>query len=440
MTPSKLTAMVPLEEENLSEEIYISEKGIKERLDLAEEQVILTMVLCGCWTHLEGHLAQISLITKYPATIRCTIMLFGVTFSGLWISRRLIQHLTDYLSFLLLLFLLVPVYGDFDSLDSQDDLFILIKSGLKFNLIGEILLDCQNVLEQTANKPKAALEAQKFCRIYQLKIMALMKKKETELGLRDSDVAEMSFLKAVISTVLLLGSFHVVRTQNHLYRDSVFLLRDLCADIKIQLQLRNMTRAMAKLNQEFGSSEALDDLHSNNYFVVAYIRADCLRDVEHSKLRLLPARLKLDTGSDYDLVSYEFLVTSLGLSESAFDAIPKEQQEEISGFNGKTYTPEFGIELHWSRDVNTEQRKHYFLIVHNCPAEVILGYRGFLAEASVKVKRALTVVAPRKSREQREREKKAEEERLKQQAQRDAEQLQKAKEARSAKQPSSGTT
>ena len=61
----------------------------------------------------------------------------------------------------------------------------------------------------------------------------------------------------------------------------------------------------------------------------------------------MPSRLKLDTSSNHDIVSYKFLVTSLELRESAFEYTPEEQQEEIVKFKGQRANPGLGNELCW---------------------------------------------------------------------------------------------
>ncbi|KAF5588599.1 uncharacterized protein FSUBG_11456 [Fusarium subglutinans] len=172
-----------------------------------------------------------------------------------------------------------------------------------------------------------------------------------------------------------------------LYRGSVFSLRDLCADIRMHTQLRNMTAAMSRLDQEFAgapSAKELVDLQGDDFFIIAYIQAQNLSDHPHlpRDRRAVPATLKLDTGASIDHVSESFLLDVLKLKKQSFLPIPEHEQEPVTGFDGTQFTPRYRVKLQWSRELNKEMKSHMFLVVPNCPCDVVLGARNFLQQAT----------------------------------------------------------
>lgn len=158
---------------------------------------------------------------------------------------------------------------------------------------------------------------------------------------------------------------------------------------------------MARLDEEFAgapSAKDLVELQGDDFFVIAYIRAAHLQDYGNPEQRALPATLKLDTGADVDHVSQQFLNDVLNLNEDSFLPIPDEQQEPITGFDGTQYTPKFRIELEWSRQLNREMKKHVFLVVPNCPCDIVLGARNFLQQATGLTKRIQVAARGSKSK------------------------------------------
>jgi hypothetical protein len=147
---------------------------------------------------------------------------------------------------------------------------------------------------------------------------------------------------------------------------------------------------MARLDDEFAGSSSTKDLvelQGDDFFVVAYIRAANLKDYPDHERRVIPATLKLDTGADVDYVSQQFLTGILGLKDESFLPIPANLQEPITGFDGTKFTPEYRIELQWSRQLNVEMKTHVFLVVPNGPCDIVLGARNFLQQATGLTKR-----------------------------------------------------
>lgn len=90
--------------------------------------------------------------------------------------------------------------------------------------------------------------------------------------------------------------------------------------------------------------------------------------------------MKFDTVANVDHVSREFLLGALGLDESMWKSIPEEDQVEITGFQGKTYTPKHHVELQWSRRDGDSFTKVEFRVIEGCPYEMVLSSRHFLNE------------------------------------------------------------
>jgi hypothetical protein len=138
------------------------------------------------------------------------------------------------------------------------------------------------------------------------------------------------------------------------------------------------------------------ELHQTQFFVVAYVQmADTVVSQDRS-VRAVPARLKLDTGADIDHVSREFLNGPLSMNDDSLIAIPEEEQCEVIGFEGTTYTPKHRVKLRWSREIENGMKEMEFLVVEGCPCDIVLGSRRFLEEATRRTKRVQVVARPDK--------------------------------------------
>ena len=145
----------------------------------------------------------------------------------------------------------------------------------------------------------------------------------------------------------------------------------------------------------------LEQLGSSNYVIKATVV------VEHSSqergLRFqyksieaehTPALVKLDTGSDVDVVSQEFLVQA-GFAADAFISIAEEAKDWFIGIEGTRYRPQSTIELFWFREGEQRIRKGRFYVVSGAPVDMLLGSKQFAQEAA---KRVALFTGPPKSK------------------------------------------
>ena len=107
-----------------------------------------------------------------------------------------------------------------------------------------------------------------------------------------------------------------------------------------------------------------------------------------------PALVKLDTGSDVDVVSQEFLAQA-GFTANEFMPIPEEAKDSFIGIGGTPYRPESTIELFWFREGEQRIRKTRFYVVSGAPVDMLLGSKQFAQEAA---KRVALFTGPPKSK------------------------------------------
>jgi hypothetical protein len=97
-----------------------------------------------------------------------------------------------------------------------------------------------------------------------------------------------------------------------------------------------------------------------------------------------PALVKLDTGSDVDVVSLEFL-TQANFATSALVPIPDEAKDTLVGVEGTLYQPNHSIELYWFRQGEQQIRRTKFYVVSGAPVDILLGSKRFAQEAAKRV-------------------------------------------------------
>ena len=146
---------------------------------------------------------------------------------------------------------------------------------------------------------------------------------------------------------------------------------------------------------------ALEQLGSSNYVIKATVVIENSRQERGQRFRYIsteaehtPALVKLDTGSDVDVVSQEFLAEA-GFAASAFKPIPEEAKDSFIGIEGKPYRPESTVELFWFREGEQRMRKSRFYVVSGAPVDMLLGSKQFAQEAA---KRVALFTGPPKSK------------------------------------------
>jgi hypothetical protein len=161
--------------------------------------------------------------------------------------------------------------------------------------------------------------------------------------------------------------------------------------------------AMAKDNNKPHTRliRALEQLGSSNYVIKATVVVEQSSQERGQRFKYIsteaehtPALVKLDTGSDVDVVSQEFLAQA-GFAANAFMPIPEEVKDSFIGIEGTPYRPESTIELFWFREGEQRIRKTRFYVVSGAPVDMLLGSKRFAQEAA---KRVALFTGPPKSK------------------------------------------
>ena len=151
--------------------------------------------------------------------------------------------------------------------------------------------------------------------------------------------------------------------------------------------------AMANSNKQTHTRliSAFKQLGNSNYVVRATVVVQQPSQERGQRFKYIsteaehtPALVKLDTGSDVDVVSQEFLAQA-GFTADAFIPIPEEAKDSFIGIGGTPYRPESTIELFWFREGEQRIRKTRFYVVLGAPVDMLLGSKQFAQEAAKRV-------------------------------------------------------
>ncbi|KAH8675103.1 hypothetical protein BGZ61DRAFT_536389 [Ilyonectria robusta] len=99
-----------------------------------------------------------------------------------------------------------------------------------------------------------------------------------------------------------------------------------------------------------------------------------------ANVQYYPGRVKLDTGSEADLASLQYLLDA-GLNKDDLTPIPVANQCQVEGIGGALFTPQFEVELRWFRHGEPRTNKDRFLVVDQAPFDLLLSSRRFAQEA-----------------------------------------------------------
>ena len=148
-------------------------------------------------------------------------------------------------------------------------------------------------------------------------------------------------------------------------------------------------------------TSALEQLGSSNYVIKATVVVENPCQERGQRFKYIsteaehtPALVKLDTGSDVDVVSHEFLAEA-GFPAGAFMPIPEEAKDSFIGIEGTPYRPESTVDLFWFREGEQRMRKSRFYVVSGAPVDMLLGSKRFAEEAA---KRVALFTGPPKSK------------------------------------------
>lgn len=94
------------------------------------------------------------------------------------------------------------------------------------------------------------------------------------------------------------------------------------------------------------------------------------------QFKYVPARAKLDTGCEENLVSLEFLKSN-EVQQSLLKIIPEDHEIALDGLDS-TCVPEFEIRLSWYQGNELKMRKSKFLVVRDPPFDILIGTKRFV--------------------------------------------------------------
>jgi hypothetical protein len=135
----------------------------------------------------------------------------------------------------------------------------------------------------------------------------------------------------------------------------------------------------------------LSQMGQSNYIIKATVAIETPQSTVCGRFKFVPAEsthtpalVKLDTGSDVDIVSQEFLLQA-GVNESLLQPIPAEEAEVFAIIGGKEYKPDSKIRLFWYMEGEQRFRRNIFYVVTGAPVDLLLGSKKFASEAAKRV-------------------------------------------------------
>lgn len=159
---------------------------------------------------------------------------------------------------------------------------------------------------------------------------------------------------------------------------------------KTTFQDRTMPdKTLATRRRQQAVVNALSQLSQSNYVVNATIAIPIRADHAdggadghyHHELIHLPALVKLDTGSDVDVVSKE-LLQEAGFDQERLQEIPCEEADILVTFDGVEFQPKAKISLSWYMEGEQRMRRNTFYVVPGAPVDLLLGSKRFATEAA----------------------------------------------------------
>jgi len=129
----------------------------------------------------------------------------------------------------------------------------------------------------------------------------------------------------------------------------------------------------------------------SNYIVQATVAIENPQSISGNEFKFVsaesanvPALVKLDTGSDIDIVSQEFLEQA-GFNKSLLQPIPAEEAEAFVTIAGKEYKPEAKVRLSWYMEGEQRFRRNTFYVVNGAPVDLLLSSKQFARLAAKRV-------------------------------------------------------
>ncbi|KAK0658713.1 hypothetical protein QBC41DRAFT_385020 [Cercophora samala] len=328
----------------------------------------------------------------------------------------------------------------------------------EFSVLQRVLRECEHILDGPVDAPDHVLEALETCR-------------RQGVGYDDHSYKLQQNARS-FKRFPMGQNLRIYYKQTELdkslaaYKGSVLLLRDLCSEIKLRQQLVEMSAAMAKLSAlaipDLGQTDfdsvyeaSIDDdssplmsgalitknpnnlalVHQSNhaklveqvwrqgfshlsaekYNIDAAIRI--IVDQPQAKhpgqaFKYYPARVKLDSASDVDLVSISYLRQAGALEHVTLVDIPEDMQIVIRGVGNGSLIPSHRVILEWCGHGESKIHEGWFDVVDFPDIDILLGTASFEKIAVARVARAWPIIGRRKPKALSDREYAQEEESL----------------------------
>ncbi|KAI3390438.1 hypothetical protein diail_9644, partial [Diaporthe ilicicola] len=280
----------------------------------------------------------------------------------------------------------------------------------EFVVLHHVLKDCHEMITENTTTPKSIEVCLEMC----------LQKYRDLLNILEDLLAKPKYWRRLLYTF----KEHELLTTYNGFRDSVLLLRDLSSDMKMNRQFVQISVAMAKIMAE---DEDEEDYESDNetgdrtarssedrtertqnqvsrisaptqpkrpkrrrrgpQFLADFanlMSSDFTRSlilvievegaVDHMRLKMVPVRNKIDTGSDENFVS-KALITKHRMDPNIIQELPanKQQERTLEMLDNLTFTPKQEVTISWHKPQDKKQRETTFIIVDSGLFDVLIG-------------------------------------------------------------------
>ncbi|OAL22189.1 hypothetical protein AYO22_07233 [Fonsecaea multimorphosa] len=331
-------------------------------------------------------------------------------------------------------------------------------------VVMEVLQECKDIVQASQNTkiPRSIERAIAMCDRRFQELVEVMNLIQVVLSGSNSPMGRLKRRKTLMETEPERKSAF----KN--FRSVVLLLRDLCADIRLQQQLVDMSAGLADLfmdrydweppqraisrpghiymdeepahsTDEREAEKPLDPLsgignwrQANLSVKNATILVGSGSEVSSTRAKYMHLRAKMDTGCDENLITMK-VVKRAQIDQSLLKPIQEEDQFEFTMLNGFSCAPEFKITLSWYQDCDEKMRRSDFYVVKEGPFDMLIGSRRFAQD--FRERQALPVGKRRKNKASRKRE---QEEHTRHLIDEEIEEIQERNEQKTPGQPSGG--
>ncbi|KAK4195415.1 hypothetical protein QBC40DRAFT_269261 [Triangularia verruculosa] len=284
-----------------------------------------------------------------------------------------------------------------------------------FSVLQCVLKECEHILDGPIDAPVHVLEALATCQTQgeNYDHLSTILRHDFELSTTFSRT-----LKLVAKAPELSRLFAA-------YKGSVLLLRDLCSDrneVRLGFVITKSPNNLALVHQanqlkvmKQVLKSGFGHLSAEKYNIDAAIQIIVDRPLaKHpgDAFKYYPARVKLDSASDVDLVSLSYLRQAGALEHIAPVEIPEETRLVLRGVGDGSLTPSHRVLLKWCGHGESKIHEGWFEVVDFPEIDILLGTASFAKIAVERVARAWPIFGRRKSKAISDREHAREEESL----------------------------